>query len=69
MQWFRNIAAATPVPADSTSIDYSLQLASGIQNQTSWLNACTANPGAKMVLRGLERLAAPPHLNGQRLAG
>jgi len=22
-----------------------------------------------MVLRGLERLAAPPHLNGQRLAG
>jgi hypothetical protein len=49
MQWFRNIAAATPFTTGSTSLDYSLQLASGIQNQAAWLNACAANPGAKVV--------------------
>jgi hypothetical protein len=44
MQWFRNIQAGTPFSAGATSLDYSLQLATGIQNLAAWSNTCNQNP-------------------------
>jgi hypothetical protein len=49
MQWFRNIPAAQPFSPNSTSLDYSLQLAVGIQNLAAWSNACKTNPAAPVV--------------------
>jgi hypothetical protein len=49
MQWFRNIPAGTPFTATSISLDYSLQLAGGVQNLAAWSNACKANPKAPLV--------------------
>ena len=49
MQWFQNIRAGSPFTASSTSMDYSLQLASGVQNLASWSNACKVNPRAHVV--------------------
>lgn len=49
MQWFRNIPAGTPFTSTSVSLDYSLQLASGVQNLAAWSNACKANPKAPVI--------------------
>jgi hypothetical protein len=64
MQWFRNIPAGQPFSAGSTSLDYSLQLATGIQNLAYWSNGCKANPSAPVVppcpnVSALERSAGP----------
>ena len=64
MLWFRNIPAAAPFTAGSASLDYSLQLASGIQNLAAWSNICKANPKAPVVpscpnLMMLTRKAGP----------
>jgi hypothetical protein len=48
-QWFQNIRAGSPFTASSTSLDYSLQLASGVQNLASWSNACKATPQAHVL--------------------
>ena len=42
MRWFRNIKAAQPFDAGARSLDYSLQLAMGIQN----FRAANGPPGA-----------------------
>lgn len=49
MQWFRNISGNVPFTSTSTSLDYSLQLASGVQNLAAWSNVCKANPHAPVV--------------------
>ena len=49
MQWFRNIAPPQPFSPGAISLDYSLQVASGMQNLAAWKNACTANPNASVV--------------------
>jgi hypothetical protein len=49
MTWFRNIPAGQPFSAGSDSLDYSLQLAFGIQNLGAWTNICAANPSAPVV--------------------
>jgi hypothetical protein len=49
MQWFRNIPAAGSFSAGSTSFDYSLQLASGVQNLADWSNVCKKNPRAAVI--------------------
>jgi len=64
MQWFRNIPAGVPFSNGAASLDYSLQLASGIQNLAAWSNACKADPNAKVVppcpgLAALERSTGP----------
>lgn len=49
MQWFRNVPAGQPFSAGSTSLDYSLQLATGIQNLAAWSNLCKSNPTGPIV--------------------
>ena len=64
MQWFRNIPAGQPFSPGASSLDYSLQLASGIQNLAGWSNVCKNNPKAPVVpacpnISVLERSAGP----------
>jgi hypothetical protein len=49
MTWFRNIPAGQPFSSGNASLDYSLQLAFGMQNLAAWTNACAANPNAPVV--------------------
>ena len=49
MSWFRNIAPPQTFTAGTTSLDYSLQLAGGMQNLVAWKNLCLANPSAPVV--------------------
>ncbi len=49
MKWFQNIPASTAFSAGSQSLDYSLQLASGVQNFTAWSNECQSHPSATIV--------------------
>lgn len=49
MQWFRNIAPPQPFSPGATSLDYSLQLAAGVQNLADWINTCGANPKASVI--------------------
>jgi hypothetical protein len=64
MQWFRNIPAGQPFSAGSASLDYSLQLATGLQNLAKWSNVCKGNPNAPVIppcpdMSTLERSAGP----------
>jgi hypothetical protein len=49
MEWFRNILPPQTFSSGTKSLDYSLQLAFGIQNLIAWKNFCGQNPGAKVV--------------------
>jgi hypothetical protein len=49
MQWFRNIGPGQTFSPGTKSLDYSLQLAAGIQNFGAWTNACAATPKASVV--------------------
>ncbi len=64
MQWFRNIPAGHSFSDNTQSLDYSLQLASGIQNHAAWSNVCKGNPGASVIppcpsVGALERNTGP----------
>jgi len=64
MQWFRNIPAGQPFSNGAASLDYSLQLASGIQNLAGWSNVCKSTPNAPVVppcpgVAALERSSGP----------
>jgi hypothetical protein len=49
MNWFRNIAPPQTFSAGTVSLDYSLQMASGLQNLVAWKNACVADPHAPVI--------------------
>jgi hypothetical protein len=49
MQWFRNIGPGQTFSSGTHSLDYSLQLASGIQNLTAWINTCRTTPSTSVV--------------------
>jgi hypothetical protein len=64
MQWFRNIPAGQPFSPGAASLDYSLQLAAGIQNLAAWSNVCKMNPNVPVVppcpgIATLERSTGP----------
>ena len=46
MKWFRNIKAGQPFSDKAISLDYSLQLAVGIQNYYEWQELVRTKGGA-----------------------
>ena len=55
MQWFRDIKAGSPFTATSVSLDYSLQLATGLQNLAAWSNTRKPVHRRMLSLRVLRR--------------
>jgi hypothetical protein len=49
MKWFRNIVPPQTFSPGTTSLDYSLQLAFGMQNLVDWKNTCGGDPQAAVV--------------------
>jgi hypothetical protein len=49
MQWFRNIVPPLTFSVGTKSLDYSLQLAFGMQNLVDWKNTCGKNPQAAVI--------------------
>jgi len=49
MMWFRDIGPGTTFSSGTASLDYSLQLAGGMQNLVAWVNTCAAHPTNTIV--------------------
>ena len=69
MRWFRNIKAGEPFDAGSQSLDFSLQLSSGIQNFCDWNRTAVTRGGAPASDAGLKDVCKPPRVHGMDASG
>lgn len=64
MRWFRNIKSGEPFDNGSASLDFSLQLSSGITNFCDWSRTVATRGGSSDPDAGLKDVCKPPRVLG-----